>query len=59
LTDLCKSEKKYSWSEVLEQLQPIMKDLQIDVNWDECERHLEKYLEKASRALPSLRPEGR
>jgi hypothetical protein len=46
LTDLCQSEKKYTWSEVKEQLQDIMKGLDVDVTWMECEERLQRYLMK-------------
>ncbi|MCK9440609.1 MAG: hypothetical protein M0Q13_04220 [Methanothrix sp.] len=46
MTDLCRSENKYSWVEVKAQLQEIMKSLNVDVTWDECEARLERYLKK-------------
>ncbi|MDD4162113.1 MAG: hypothetical protein PHW87_06490 [Methanothrix sp.] len=46
MTDLCPSEKKYSWEEVKVQLQEIMMSLNVDVTWEECEERLERYLKK-------------
>ncbi len=46
MTDLCKSKNKYSWEEVKVQLQEIMKSLNVDVTWEECEARLERYLKK-------------
>lgn len=46
LTDLCASEKKYSWEEVKAQLQEIMEQLEVPIDWEECEFHLRRYLEK-------------
>jgi len=51
LTDMCTSKNKYSWEEVKYQLQEIMKLLQVDVNWEECESHLKRYLEKVAPIL--------
>jgi hypothetical protein len=48
LTDLCTSKNKYSWEEVKFQLHEIMRLLQVDVNWDECESHLKSYLQKVA-----------
>jgi hypothetical protein len=46
MTDLCKSKNKYTWEEVKVQLQEIMKSLNVDVTWEECEARLEIYLKK-------------
>jgi hypothetical protein len=46
MTDLCQSKNKYSWEEVKVQLQEIMKSLEVDVTWEECEARLERYLKK-------------
>jgi len=46
MTDLCKSENKYSWDEVIAQLQEIMKNLKVDVSWVECEAQLKRYMNK-------------
>ena len=51
LTELCKSENKYSWEEVKAQLQPIMDALKVEVTWEECDAYLERYLEKISAML--------
>jgi hypothetical protein len=48
MTDLCKGENKFSWEEVKDQLQEIMVLLNVDVNWEECEAHLKKYMDKIS-----------
>lgn len=46
MTDLCKSKNKYSWEEVIAQLQEIMKNLKVDVSWEECEARLKRYMNK-------------
>ncbi|MEM0497972.1 MAG: hypothetical protein QW781_00520 [Methanothrix sp.] len=46
LTYLCRSEKKYTWDEVKLQLDGIMRDLGVDVSWDECEDELKRYARK-------------
>lgn len=46
MTDLCQREDKYSWNEVKVQLQEIMKEMEVDVTWEECEERLERYLKK-------------
>ncbi|MCJ7443412.1 MAG: hypothetical protein MUO26_02580 [Methanotrichaceae archaeon] len=51
LTELCKSENKYSWEEVKTQLQPIMDALKVTSTWDECETYLERYLDKISNII--------
>jgi hypothetical protein len=51
LTELCKSEKKYSWEEVKSQLQEIMEALDVPVDWEECEAHLQRYMEKVGPLL--------
>ena len=51
MTDLCFSEKKYSWEEVKSQLQEIMMGLNVDVTWAECDERLERYLEKIAPIL--------
>jgi len=51
MTDLCKSNNKYSWDEVKAQLQDIMKSLNVDVTWDECEERLERYMKKIEPVL--------
>jgi hypothetical protein len=53
LTELCKSEKKYSWEEVKSQLQEIMEALEVPVDWEECEAHLQRYMEKVGPLLVS------
>lgn len=55
MTDLCPSEKKYSWEEVKAELQEIMKGLKVDVTWRECEERLEKYLKKIEPVLGSTK----
>jgi len=51
LTELCKSEKKYSWEEVKSQLQEIMEMLDVPVDWEECEAHLQRYMKKVEPLL--------
>jgi hypothetical protein len=51
MTDLCPSEKKYSWEEVKVQLQEIMQGLNVDVTWEECEERLEIYMKKIEPVL--------
>jgi len=46
MTDLCQSKNKYSWDEVKAELQEIMKSLNVDVTWVECEERLERYMKK-------------
>jgi hypothetical protein len=53
LTELCKSEKKYSWEEVRSQLQEIMEMLDVPVDWEECEAHLQRYMKKVGPLLAS------
>lgn len=51
MTDLCKSENKYSWNEVVAQLQEIMTMLKVDVTWEECEARLTRYMGKVGPIL--------
>ncbi len=51
MTDSCQSQNKYSWEEVKSQLQDIMKSLNVDVTWEECEERLERYLKKIEPVL--------
>ncbi|MDD4651203.1 MAG: hypothetical protein PHQ34_03130 [Methanothrix sp.] len=51
MTDLCKSNNKLTWSEVKEQLQEIMKSLNVDVTWADCEERLDRYLGKIEPVL--------
>ena len=51
MTELCPSEKKYSWEEVKAELQEIMKGLKVDVTWRECEERLERDLKKIEPVL--------
>jgi hypothetical protein len=46
MTDFCPSRNKYSWEEVKDQLQEIMRGLDVDVTWTECEERLERYMKK-------------
>jgi hypothetical protein len=55
MTDLCPSEKKYSWEEVKAELQEIMEGLNVDVTWRECEERLEKYMKKIEPVLGSTK----
>ncbi|MDD2755203.1 MAG: hypothetical protein PHS80_06700 [Methanothrix sp.] len=51
MTELCKSNNKYTWAEVKDQLQDIMLSLNVDVTWDECEERLERYMKKIEPVL--------
>jgi hypothetical protein len=51
MTDLCPSEKKYSWEEVKSQLQDIMKGLNVDATMAECDERLERYLKRTASIL--------
>ncbi len=51
MTDLCKSNNKYTWEEVRDQLQEIMKGLNVDVTWLECEERLDRYMKKIKPVL--------
>ena len=48
LTALCGTKNKYTWEEVRDQLQEIMRLLQVEAAWEECESHLERYLQKVA-----------
>lgn len=48
LTELCKSEKKYSWEEVKSQLTQIMRALGVEDTWTECDEYLQKYRSKVA-----------
>lgn len=51
MTDLCESNNKYSWEEVKDQLVDIMKSLNVDVTWKECEERLDRYMKKIEPVL--------
>ncbi|NYT02790.1 MAG: hypothetical protein GKC10_08570 [Methanosarcinales archaeon] len=51
MTELCHSENKYSWEEVESQLEKVMVELGVEVNWPECDSYLENYLKKVSAVL--------
>jgi hypothetical protein len=51
MTELCKSENKFTWAEVKDQLQEIMKCLSVDVTWAECEERLDRYMRKIKPVL--------
>jgi hypothetical protein len=51
VTDLCKSNNKFTWGEVKDQLQEIMKSLNVDVTWADCEERLDRYLRKVEPVL--------
>ena len=48
LTELCRSENKYTWEEVKAELQQIMDELEVDIAWELCDTYMEKYMEKVS-----------
>ncbi|HII07537.1 MAG TPA: hypothetical protein HA349_09565 [Methanotrichaceae archaeon] len=58
LTELCRSENKYSWDQVKVQLQEIMAELEVDVEWEVCDAYMERYLEKVSGVLEIGAGEG-
>jgi len=51
MTELCRSENKYSWEDVKFQLQDIMNELEVTVDWEESEANLGIYLQKISGLL--------
>ena len=51
LTELCRSENKYTWDQVKVQLQEIMTEIEVDVEWEVCDAYMEGYLEKVSGVL--------
>ncbi len=51
LTELCRSENKYTWDQVKVQLQEIMAEINVDVEWKVCDEYMEGYLAKVSGIL--------
>lgn len=51
LTELCRSENKYTWDQVKVQLQEIMAEIDVDVEWEVCDEYMEGYLAKVSGIL--------
>jgi hypothetical protein len=51
MTDLCKSNNKFTWEEVKDQLQEIMESLNVDVTWADCEERLDRYMRKIEPVL--------
>jgi hypothetical protein len=51
MTELCKSNNKFTWEEVKDQLQEIMKSLLVDVTWADCEERLDRYMRKIEPVL--------
>jgi hypothetical protein len=51
LTELCRSQNKYTWDQVKVQLQEIMIEMEVDVEWEVCDAYMERYLEKVSGVL--------
>jgi hypothetical protein len=51
LTELCRSENKYTWNQVKVQLQEIMAEIEVDVEWKVCDEYMEGYLAKVSGIL--------
>jgi hypothetical protein len=51
LTELCRSPNKYTWDQVKVQLQEIMTEIEVDVEWEVCDAYMEGYLEKVSGVL--------
>lgn len=51
LTELCRSLNKYTWDQVKVQLQEIMAEINVDVEWEVCDAYMERYLAKVSGVL--------
>jgi len=51
LTELCRSPNKYTWDQVKVQLQEIMAEIEVDVEWEVCDAYMERYLAKVSGVL--------
>lgn len=51
MTELCRSKNKYTWDQVKVQLQEIMTEIKVDVEWEVCDAYMEQYLEKVSGVL--------
>ena len=51
LTELCRSPNKYTWDQVKVQLQEIMAEIDVDVEWEVCDAYMERYLAKVSGVL--------
>ncbi|UEC43468.1 MAG: hypothetical protein METHAR1v1_1430004 [Methanothrix sp.] len=51
LTELCRSANKYTWEQVKVQLQEIMTEIEVDVEWEVCDEYMEGYLAKVSEIL--------
>lgn len=59
LTELCRSENKYTWDQVKVQLQEIMAEINVDVEWVVCDEYMEGYLAKVSGILEIGPEEGK
>jgi len=58
LTELCRSPNKYTWDQVKVQLQEIMAEIEVDVEWEVCDAYMERYLAKVSGVLEIGSGEG-
>jgi hypothetical protein len=51
LTELCRSPNKYTWEQMKRQLQEIMAEVEVDVEWEVCDAYMEGYLAKVAEVL--------
>ncbi|OPY53457.1 MAG: hypothetical protein A4E49_01422 [Methanosaeta sp. PtaU1.Bin112] len=51
MTDLCKSNNKFTWEKVKDLLQEILESLNVDVTWADCEECLDRCLRKIKPVL--------
>lgn len=51
LTELCRSENKYAWEQVKRELQEIMAEIEVDVEWEVCDAYMKGYLGKVAGIL--------
>jgi len=58
LTELCRSLNKYTWEQVKRQLQEIMAEVEVDVEWEVCDAYMKGYLAKVSGILEIEAGEG-
>jgi hypothetical protein len=58
LTELCRSLNKYTWEQVKGQLQEIMAEVEVDVEWEVCDAYMKGYLANVSGILEIEAGEG-
>jgi hypothetical protein len=58
MTELCRSPNKYTWDQVKVQLQEIMAEIDVDVEWEVCDAYMERYIAKVSGVLKIGSGEG-